>query len=56
MVRYTKENRGFTLIEIMITMAVVSVIMVAVISAFDIQQKSQVKQRTGYPNDQLRPR
>lgn len=40
-----RKNRGFTLVEILITMAVVSIIMVAVISAFNIQQKSQVKQQ-----------
>lgn len=40
-----REDSGFTLIEILITMAVVSIIMVAVIAAFNIQQKSQVKQQ-----------
>lgn len=38
-------NRGFTLVEIFVTMAVVSVIMVAVISSFNVQQESQVKQQ-----------
>lgn len=42
---YRQENKGFTLIELLVTMAVVSIIMVAVISAFNIQQKSQVKQQ-----------
>jgi len=40
-----KNKKGFTLIEILITMAVVSIIMVAVVAAFDVQQKSQVKQQ-----------
>ena len=43
--QFTRENKGFTLIEILITMAVVSIIMVIVIAAFNIQQKSQVKQQ-----------
>lgn len=39
------KNKGFTLVELLVTMAVVSIIMVAVISAFNIQQKAQVKQQ-----------
>jgi prepilin-type N-terminal cleavage/methylation domain-containing protein len=40
-----KNKKGFTLIELLITMGVVSIIMMAVVAAFDVQQKSQVKQQ-----------
>jgi prepilin-type N-terminal cleavage/methylation domain-containing protein len=40
-----KNKKGFTLVELMITMAVVGIIMAAVVAAFDVQQKSQVKQQ-----------
>jgi len=40
-----KNKKGFTLVELIITMAVVGIIMAAVIAAFNVQQESQVKQQ-----------